>query len=273
MAEKALFLASRYVQAATLAASSAMPLLPVTYLQKQEPDKVWRATGCTAEWITLDLGTARACNGAGFVGVNWTAAATVRIRANSVADMTAAPLDTGSVSPWPATGKPTDEDWPIFACLVRWVNSTAYRYWRIDIVDAANPDGYVELGRPYLANYFQPVFNVDINIGVGLDSPDQRTRTPAGKTFTDGRGPPSRRFVLPISAVNERDLWDSLFDLQRLCGLAVDFFFSLDPSATTDFHRYSMQALFADGAQFDSQPFWDATGQVWRTSLTLLEQT
>jgi hypothetical protein len=37
--------------------------------------------------------------------------------------------------------------------------STACRYWRIIVTDAANPDGYVRAGRAFLGNYFEPRYS------------------------------------------------------------------------------------------------------------------
>lgn len=275
MSGNALYLTSRRVDQAVLVASSQKPSLPVTYLQDRQPEKKFRTEGCATEWITLDLGAPYACNMAAFVGGNGTSALTMRVRgAASPGDVTASPgTDSTVLSAWPASGRPADEDWPVYANRVRWTNAAAYRYWRIDLADAANPDGYLEFGRLFLAPAFQPAFNVDQTPGIGLVSADQRKRTPLNKTFTDRRGTPLRRLVLPISAVNEDDLWDGLFDMQRLLGTSGDFFFSLYPDATTHYHRYALQASFADGAQYDLEPFWDSESQLWRTSLTLEEFT
>lgn len=275
MAENVLFLSSEPVDGATLVASTEVSTLPVSYLEDVQPEKKWRATGCAAENITIDLGVATICTALSLIGHNLTSAATLRVRgAATAAGVTAAPsVDTGApgVSAWPASGKHTDTNWPQELSLVRWSNAVAYRYWRLDIVDAANPAGYVQAGRLHIGKAFQPSFNVDQNPSLGLVSPDAQARTPYGRTFTDPRGAASRRFGLPLSGANHTDMTRSLFQLQRYCGLARDFTFSLDPAATADFHLYSMQALFADLREFEGQPWFDTEAQVWRTSLTLTE--
>lgn len=270
--ENALFLSSKRGDGATLAASSAETSLPVTYLQNPDPAAMWRATDCAAEWVTIDLGAPYACNALMLVGHSGSAAGTIRVRgAATAAGVTAAPMiNTTALSLWPTSGKPTDEDWPAYLTLVRW-NSATLRYWRFDIADGANPDGFFQAARVFIGKAVQLTYDVDLNVGLGLDSPDEPNRSPYGKTFIDPRGAASRRLVLPISNVNDRQMKDELFDLQRYCGRGRDFGFTLDPSATTDFHRYSLQAVFDGNAQFDAQPLFDSSGQVWRTSLTLNE--
>jgi hypothetical protein len=47
--------------------------------------------------------------------------------------------------------------------------------------------------------------------------------------------------------------------------------FSLDPSDPSFQYLYAMQAMFAESAQYEAQPLWDADGQVWRTSFQIVE--
>lgn len=273
MAERALFLSSKRGDRATITASSQLSSLPVSNLQTPDPAEKWRTSGCATEYAIFDFGAAVIVNALMLVGHNLTGAATLQARlASTVPNLTAAPsVNTTVLSAWPTSGKPTDDDWPSYLSLLKWSNNNAYRYMRLDIVDAANPDGFVEIGRAYAGQYLQPAYNVDLNVGLGLDSPDRQVRSDFGKTFTDPRGDAPRRMVLPLSAINETDFLDGFFELQRYCGLGRDFGFVLDPAATTRFHKYAMQAVFAGAAQFEAQPLWDTTGQVWRSSLTLTE--
>lgn len=270
----ALFLSSRHADGATVVGSSELSALPAANVQKLRPDKVWRATGCTAEYLTIDFGSAVAADALALVAHNLTESATLRMRgASTAANVTAAPaVDTTAVSAWPASGKPTDPDWPYYFSLLTWSNAVAYRYWRLDIADSTNPAGYVQAGRLFAGPNFVPATNVDINVGIGLSSPGLVARSSFGKVFADDRGAPARAFVLPMSSITETELTDSIFELQRYCGLARDFAFCLDPSATTRFHKYSSQVMFASLNVAQAQPLWDSGNvQLWQTSLTLNE--
>lgn len=272
--QNCLFLSSRTIDRATVVAGTEVTGLPASYLADIQPAKKWRTTGKTGQYLNITLDQGDSCDTAAFIAPNFGASTVVRIYAAETADaLLAAPaLDTGWQSPWPGGEKPALLDWPVFVCVVRWPNTAAYKYWRVEFADPGLLLAYYDLGRILLGPGFQPSFNVDINPAIGLQSPDAQSRTPFARTYTDPRGAASRRLTLPFSAVNHDDLVASLFELQRYCGLARDFVFTLDPAAVgRNTPLYTLQALFADQAQFEAQPWWDRDAQLWRTALTLTE--
>lgn len=270
-AERALFLSSREFNNATIVGSTEVASLPASYLQDVQPAKVWRLTSKIGQYLAITLARPVACDTVAFIAANFTSAAVCRvIAANSSASLPASPdFNSGWKSVWPATGKSLDDDIASFVCLVRFANTDAYQHWRIEIADPGAETSYIEIGRVMIGLAFQ--LPIDLNLGIGLASPDAQARTPYGRTYGDPRGNASRRFVLPITALNDVLMKRSLLALQRYCGLARDFVFSLDPGATTDLHLYTMQAQFTDSAQFESAMKWDADGQMWITTLTLTE--
>src|SRR5262249_17409855 len=142
--------------AATLAASSQVATLPVTNLQSMPPKRKWRASGAAAEYIELDFGTGVAANGLALIGHNLTGSATIRVRGKATYPVTISPaVDTGSVSAWPASGKPTVARWPQYFSWVAWTSIGTLRYWRIDIADGTNSAGYIEAGRLMLGSCWQ----------------------------------------------------------------------------------------------------------------------
>jgi hypothetical protein len=265
----ALFLSSRYLDAATVASSSELSSLPAANVQDMRPDKTWRAMAASA-YLTVDFGADVAANALAVIWPGPDASATLRWRmASSAAAVTSAPaVDTTVLSAWPASGKPADPDWPYYFSLLTWSNSTGYRYGRLDIADAIT----VEVSRLFVGPKFVPTANVDLNPSLGLQSPGYANRTMWGKLYTDVRGPPSRLLTLPMSSIAETEMTDDLFELQRYAGVARDFAFCLDPAATTKFHKYSGQFRFPSLAPFQAQPFWnDSNNQIWQASLALEE--
>lgn len=271
--EQAIFLSSKEIDRATLVGSSEVSSLPVSYLQDIQPQKKWRTTSKAGQYLNATFLTPVAANAAAFVAPNFTASTVCRIYFAAVSgDLLAAPdYDSGWMSVWPGGVKPYVDGWPVHTCVVRFANDSAYKYGRIEFADPSAEIDYFEMGRVLFGRSFQPRFNIDVNPGLGLQSPDAQARTPFGHTYTDPRGDASRRMVLPISAVNHNDMKRELFELQRYCGLARDFVFNLDPGRPEDSHLYTMQSLFTDSAQFEAQPLWDSQAQVWRTSLSLTE--
>lgn len=269
-----LFLSPRWIDAAGVTASSEEGLLTVDHVQTSRPDQVWRATGATAEYIAWDFGEDVVVEALALVAHNLSTDATLRLRlATSEAGVTAAPgFDSGVVSAWPSSGKPDDPDWQSYFSLVLAANNTGYRYGRVDIADPTNADGYVQVGRLFVGPAFVPTVNVDLNPSLGLVSPDEAGRSAFGHAYGDNRGPAARVMSLPMSAIDEDEMGDELFELQRYCGLAKDFGFCLDPEADERFHRYSMQARFSSLTLFTAQPAWNENGnQVWQTILAIEE--
>lgn len=272
-AGNALFLSPKWSDAGTMTASSERGLLAVEHVQTMDPTQVWRATGCASEWLAWDFGEGVIADAAIIVAHNLSSTATLRLRlAGTEADVTADPaVDSGAVSAWPTSGKPSLSDWPAWLSLVRATNPLAYRYGRLDIADPDNPAGYIEIGRLMAGPAFVPEINVDVSPSLGLITPDEAGRTPFGRAYGDNRGPAARTLQLPMSAIDEDEMGGQLFELKRYCGLARDFAFCLDPAATTRFHRYSGQFRFGALAPFQAQPFWNAANQVWQTTLPLEE--
>lgn len=116
----ALFLSSRWIDGATMSASSVQGLLSANNVQTYRPDQVWRATGCAAEWLAWDFGETMDVEAAAILAHNFSANAVLRLRlAGNETSVTASPtIDTGFVSAWPISGKPTDPDWPSWFSLL-----------------------------------------------------------------------------------------------------------------------------------------------------------
>lgn len=270
-----LFLSPRLSDAATPTASSEVTSLPATFAQNQEPTKKWRTTGCAAEYIILDFGAGKAVlNAAAIVGHNLSADATIQLRlANTVPNLTAAPAkDSTALSAWPSSGKHEDPEWAHELSLIMITNTTAYRYARLDFVDAANAAGYLEFGRIAVGAAYQPTYNLDLDPTLGFVPIDVQEPNTYGQTFTDPRPYAQRQFDLAFSAANQDDVHDYAMELSRLRGQAGDIIVSIDPAATTRFHRWSMQALFTGRAAYKAQPLWDGANQTWGFTASMIEK-
>ena len=259
---------------AALVASAAAASLPVTNLQGMQPQKKWRALSVTSASITIALAQAIACNALALVAHNLTSGATLRVRGAATAgNVTAAPAVDVTVSAWPATGKPGVPNWPNWLSLVTWANAVAYQYWRLDIADAGNTDGFLEAGRLVIGAKWQPTTNFDLGgYPLGFDPQDVQTKTPSGYIFTDRRAASAgRQIALQITGANQREVQDGIAEIQRLRGMWGDVIVCLDPAATTDFHRQSMQGVFTAKPRFPIVPQWDADGIQYGATLSLDE--
>lgn len=253
---------------ATLTPSSEKTGLPVKYLRSIQPSKVWSMTG-NVGWLRVQTVLPVKANTAVWTGHNMTTAATVRVR-GGVTDWTTAALDTTALSPWPVTGRPSMRQWPSYSSMLRWDNDVDMCDFRIDVSDPTNPEP-LRFGRIHLTKAFEPKYTIGGAPAIGISPADDVRPSGFGRTFTEVLGPSSRRWILPVTAINEDDLWDGYFEFGRLLGRAKDLFMCLDAQETTRWHLKSMQCRFSEGGQFDAQPMWDELGQCWRTTLTLEE--
>ncbi len=260
--------------AATIAAGSQVATLPAANLQSQQPKKVWRSASAS-DYLNITFAAPIAANMLALVGHNLSSMGVFRVRAAAtLAGTVAAPaLDTGFQSVWPATGKPVAAYWPRRLSALTWSNDAAYLYYRVDILDPDPATTYVEAGRLVLGRYWQPTFNFDLSgTPFGFDQIDVQTRTDYGELFTDRRQrSAARRMSLQISASDKRETLDGVAEIQRLRGGHGDVIVLLDPNATTDFHRFSMQGVFTSPQEHQIVPQFNGGDVMFTVALPLRE--
>lgn len=242
--------------AATITGTPWLSTMPVANLLNRKPGKLARTSSLTSISITMQLATARAWNGIFIGNHNGTSAATMRVRAaQTEGNLTAAPgLDTTALSMWPATGRPTDEEWEPFNSCRRFTNSTAYLWWRVDIADPANPAGYFQAGRIIGATRYQPTFNYTPEVAIGYAPADLRNESQFGYTDTQARRRP-RVARVPFDAITEADAMTKMLEIQRRIGGARDAFIMLDADATDHFHRMSFLAYMTAASPLGYRQF------------------
>lgn len=275
MTEALILMSPAASDSATVAASSEASGLPATNLQTVQPRKKWRSTGTSAEYLLVTFAAGVACDCLALVGHNLGASATVRIRgANSGAAVTAAPVyDSGVVSAWPTSGKPSVTSWSQHTLLKKWSNSTALTNWRIDLADSAPVTTYLEAGRLALGDCWQPSIGFDVGgTPLGFEAADVQTRSAYGGLFTERRSAsPPRTFDLAIYALSKREAFDGIYEIQRLRGLWGDVICCLDPSETADLHRFTMQGAFTAGGAYTLPPSFDDAGNMFGAGIKLRE--
>lgn len=239
---KIIIAGSHLSDAGTLEDSSALAAnYPVSNLLDLQPGRKARFSTPGAAHIVLDLGSAQAITLAMLGAHNGSAAGTWRVRgATSEANLTAAPgFDSGAgVSLWPATGKAEADVQHSFINF----SAETYRWWRIDVADAGNADGYFEAGRIILANAWAPAVNFGYGAGIGWIDPSPIDQGVAGHMHPLGR-PGHRVMTLPFRLLSEADALGGLYELERLLGARRDVFAVLDKEDTTQLHRRMMHGL------------------------------
>jgi len=161
------------------------------------------ATLASPNEINIDLGSAQTLTTIVIAGHNLTSGATVTLKAGT----TAACADyTNALS---------------VANVINEYFSEEYRYWKVQITDAANPDGYIEIAHLYLGTYVElSVPNADWGASLNTRKVLQESVNPAGVV---------NRYV---------------FSEQRILDLAFPIIYAADVA--------SLQAIFDDCLDTDT---------------------
>ncbi|GAB4373865.1 MAG: hypothetical protein Kow00114_36070 [Kiloniellaceae bacterium] len=233
----------QWMDAATLEDSSAVAAnYPLSNLLTIQPGEKTRFSTPAAAHVVVDLGAARAVDTVALIAHNASAAGTWRVRgATSEANLTASPgYDSGAgVSLWPASGKP---DANIHHSFLRLGSAQSYRWWRVDIADAGNADGYFQLGRLLIAGAWAPAVNYSFGADIGWVDPSPIDEGVGGHSFPLEREK-HRVFNLPFRFQTKADAWGQAYELQRKRGGSKDVFAVLDPDEDEYLHVVMVHGL------------------------------
>lgn len=258
----------RRVEDGTLTAAGTLSsTLPVANLATDQPGEAARWTSLTGMAIVLELDAAQAINLIALIAHNGTGSATWQIRgATSEANLTASPgYDSGSVSMWPATGRPSGHD-KLTSIHVP-ASAQTFQWWRIDISDGSNPDGYFEAGALIVDDAFQPGVNMAYGQAIGFDDPSEQVRAEGGQTWATPTG--ARRTVqFTLGFESEADMMGTAYEIDRRRGARKPVFWVFDPAETTHLHRRAVYGL-----QTALRPIVLPAVSVYEKRYTLAEMT
>ena len=246
-----LFATTARVDAGTLTAGGTLAdTLPIANLQAQQPGQVARWTSLTGMYVVADLLEAAAINLVALLAHNGTSAATWRIRAAATeADLTAAPgFDTGAVfeSVWPSSGRPSPgyDDERLHS--IRYLSpAQSFRYWRIDVEDAANPAGYFEAGRLVIDAAWQPERNLRHDWDLGHDDPAEPRLAALGHLWPGPESRPARVFECAVRGMTEDDAANG-YEILRRRGRRGDLLVVRNPELTTHLQRNVVYGLLLE---------------------------
>lgn len=196
--------------------------LPLANMQHYRPARVCRFTSLTGMMIMVDLGSAAVIGLVALLATNATSAATWLVRtADTEAGTSSAPdYDSGSVSMSPQ------------AVLVGL--GATNRWVRIDIADAANADGFFDIGRLYIAGgdyLWQPALNAADAFEFEIEDDSQVLPALTGGLLTKVRG---QRRVLrhTFDFQDEDEIFGSAYSIIRARGTGRDVLMMTDSAGT-----------------------------------------
>lgn len=240
------FATTERVRAAALGSGPAPGAMTAANLKRRQPSDRLRLTDLAQAYVTADLGLAVPVTLVAPLYVSATPAATWRVRAAATAEaVTAAPgYDSGAMPLAGAAGlahRMGTVHGQLFLAAPQ-----AWRHWRIDLHDAANPAGYLDLGALVIADAWQPEVNISYDWSIGLVDPSRKRKAAAGEVAPLKRKPYlAGRFALDFGS--EADLWGAAFDLDAACGTTEPALIVRDPELAEEYRqKQTIFGLFAD---------------------------
>jgi hypothetical protein len=125
--------------------------------------------------------------------------------------------------------------------------ATMKHYWRLSVIDAANPDGYISIGEIFLGTYFAPTENFDFGqASRGTKSLLDSVRNQYGaakKRFYNRK----KEFSYRFSIISETDMdgFETMLAAiaDRDTGIINPLYFNEDSSETGDFWMVELESL------------------------------
>jgi hypothetical protein len=222
--------------------------LPLTNLFVDDLSKVARSTNAnlTSTKFDIDLGVTHTVNSMILGPTNLSSAYLVRVR-GAPTNAFASGYDSGWIDPTLAsTDIDSDRGTNV---VVMFPSSQSYQYWRIELDDTGNSDGYVQAGRLFLT---RTRWQASVNFAPGSNGLSWEDRTLRGETWGGNEKQTRRRnrrvFNFQIPFIDEDEAFGAFHRLQRDAGFDDLVFLIPDPEAT--------DAIMATRA------FWGRIGQM-----------
>lgn len=204
--------------------------LALTNIQDPRPTKKARSNGLSASntLMNIDLGASYAIRDIAITHTNLSSAAQYKITWYSDAFTTAA----GNTGWLLIPGYPSTDPDEIGAAIFYIASATVtYRYWKIELDDTANADGYVEVGRVFLPLTYAPSINYGDDNADGMQANTPRQNALGGTGYFSRRKP-ARTFRFGFDRTDESEMvtWRAI---RKICNLNKQVVVIPDPADTS----------------------------------------
>lgn len=232
--------------AATLSGGSWLAALPLTNLQNRLLGILARSTddANASTKFDVDLGGPRIARVVSLANHTLSLNALYRVRFGDDPAFATTAYDSGWLDVWPAvypfgsvpwgspswwSGQLAEDEIPDTATLCCiFDDSISGRYLRIEFDDTTNPAGYLDLGRLFIADGWQPDRNMVYGAGLGwLDRSTVQEAISGAEWFTVRPGRRSAR--IDFTGMTESEAMAEAYELQRIVGTTGEILFIFDP--------------------------------------------
>lgn len=285
------FIYDNPVDRATLTPSSEAGGMPADNLKTKLRSEKWRTTGCASESLIIMTPGCEALNVLSIVEHNFTAAATIRVQANSSNSWASTPVDITFTALEPPdiddaggfgmggfgeggfggglTTLPNRLQVPIVIFIDELLGgaTVGYLYKKITFTDPYNSNGYIEMGRLYLSDYYESSRNYIAGAKIELIDESVVEYSENGVPFTDEK-PMLMEVGIGINNITILEKNTLLFPMFCAVGRKKDFVLVLDPSTVIGRLTTSGYGRFTSNLPLTQRnyDYYDAAGISWRES-------
>lgn len=133
-------------------------------------------------------------------------------------------------------------------------SAQSLRYWRVEVADTGNSDGYVQVGRLFMASTWVPSVNYSYGAGLGYQDPTPIDTSLSGAEYFDVRSR-FRVFNFELQYILNTEAYNYALELQRLSGTSGEVLVIPDSADTTNLPTRSFVGrLLQLGAITQPQP-------------------
>jgi hypothetical protein len=242
------------VDLATVTDNPAMlATLPVTNAARQtEREKTARTTGLASQDLKLTWAANRRSNMLAATRHNLTTAGTLRGLGYSDAAWTTGILDTGALAAFDTTGLDTQRDdytardfRGLKTTVLYHALQTTLRSAIARMTDGANPDGYMEITRLWMGEYFEAGYNPAYG-ALTMQPMDASTSERADDgTHLVNKLWRARKLTVDMAYIEDADV-PSWLAIARLLGLSTECFIDIFPGVATAeglYHRGAFRVV------------------------------
>lgn len=239
------------IDGATLSGGAWVESQPLPNIQDRAFARVARTIDLAAlsTWFVISFDRQRSIRAIAIIAHNITTGGRIRIRASDAADFSVLRYDE-TRDAWPAASA----DWDINT--LEWENDNYWlgsysqedaegqtpisqrvlpeavqaRYWRVDIIDPANPDGFIDIGRVFIGDVFlNPTVNYSYGATLGYEDATTVQTALSGAEFFDPREP-LRVARFQLAHLSHYEAFTQALELTRRAGTWREVLLILDPT-------------------------------------------
>ena len=244
-----ILMANETCKDASLTANSATVNYPATNVLDSRLSRIFKTDASTTATIVFDALTAVKVDSVVIANHNMVTGGTFKVQGNAT-------------DSW---GAPTVDETITFASgnMTKQFTGGTLRYWRISIVNATNPDGFISIGRVWLGDGFT-MPSISPTVGHSRSSASVKSISVSGQSYMDARYF-SSNISVKIPAVTATEKANLISQFETI-DIGVPFFVTFDES------NISLGTIYVtwdgDSLNFNllNNPLY------WETALSLQEE-